>query len=112
MYRCSVNGVGATIWRGTLFDECLDGAITLLHSRFSLSNGSSTSTTRICGNFGFIEGQAVGTVNNTIFISRLTFTVNERMEGRSVECVYDDGSDLESIIGTSLVQLSTGVVKH
>ena len=105
MFRCNVVGLGVTIWQGTLFDLCIDGTILLRHTEFS--DGFETGITRMCGTNGEINGRGIGVMGN-VFTSQLTVNVSDDMQGKTVECVHNSGSNITTV-GASQILLTTGI---
>ena len=104
--ECTVVGGGSTVWRGTAFDHtCRSDGIVLRHSQFE------SGVKGFCNN-GMITGRNVNRTfddPNSTYISQLTIqlplrndTNNTLEEGKTVECIYDDGHH-EMIIGTYMV---------
>ena len=96
--ECTVVGNGSTDWRGSSFDCPTSGnVIILLHSRFQSGHGSSGS----CNN-GRIIGRIINTTSDgdgIKYISQLIIQLDENstLDGRTVECVHDNGLYLKVI---------------
>ena len=85
--ECTVSGGIGTVFHGDIFDcSRTSDEMVLLHSRFSLTGGASSS----CNN-GAIQGQSVGIVNSTVYISRLHIDVRNKFINRRIYCSRDDG---------------------
>lgn len=96
---CTVLGnVGATIWRGSAI-ECpeTDELIFLHLIRFTATRGC---------NGGTIIGRGVE-VNDMCHISQLNITLDSSMDGKNIECFYDNGSFVK-LIGNSSVAITSG----
>ena len=106
---CTVVGGANTIWRGTAFDHtCSTGRyneIVLRHSQFE-----SGEVKGVCNN-GMITGHSLNRTfdgSNSTFTSQLTIQLpllnatNNTLEGKTVECVHDDGHR-EMLIGTHMI---------
>ena len=88
---------GSTVWEGSALNcESTGDEIILLHTRFSAEGPLAYGT---C-NDGAVEGQSVK-VEDGAYMSRLVVNVRSEMIGRSIECVYDDGST------TNLIDMAT-----
>ena len=96
--ECTVSGTsfGTTIWRGDFFD-CNNGII-LLHNKDRF-----TAEKRHC-NGGAISGQGLA-INGSCYTSQLNIAMNDSINGRSVECLYNFD---EEIIVDSLIINTTG----
>ena len=97
VYECTVEGEGATVWRGTAFGcPATNNEIVLYHR---------TNFTEECNN-GMIVGHVIRTVNNH-HTSQLTVRVSPEMNGRSIVCAHDN--DIGTItIGSSMVTITVG----
>ena len=105
-FECRVVGDGATIWKGTAF-ECAstDNEIVFLHAH------SSSSSSLQC-NDGAIQGRItdINTTSNT-YTSQLSVAVSNELEGRSINCIHDSGSDGSiNVIGSALLMITTGII--
>lgn len=101
-YKCSVVGDGYTVWRGSAFDCNNSGnEIILLHSNYA------SGTVRTC-NDGQVVGRSLG-VTNRCYNSQLNVNVTMKLEGKTVECVYESGTSTE-LIGFSM--LITGKINN
>ena len=81
-----------------------DNEIVLLHAH------SSSSSPLQC-NDGAIQGRItdINTANNT-YTSQLSVTVNSDLEGRSISCIHDSGSDGSiNVIGSTPLTITTGI---
>ena len=102
IFECTVYGglEGSTVWQGSALN-CMDRdhAINLLHRRFE-----DEGTVMECNN-GAIIGQSEGTKNcsdqhdHCLYISQLEVMVEQGMIGRSIDCVYDNGTNIFPPIG-------------
>ena len=100
-YQCSVVGGGTTVWQGTAF-QCsgLNSFILLRHSKFNASEKAYGE----CNN-GAIVARAIGVLDN-YYTSQLNVTLSPEMNNRTVECVYDNGT--ETIVGSAVLAFTTG----
>ena len=97
IFECTISGeVGATVWSGNAID-CQ--VITLLHLRRFLE-------TRGCSN-GATSARGVK-IEENCYTSILNLTVYPDTVGKSVECIYNNGTDI-SLIGNSSVTLTSGM---
>ena len=100
-YECTVNGSGATIWKGTAFDCSLtNNEIAIFHSINYTSERS-----KACNN-GAIIGSAVRAENHS-YTSQLTVHVSDELNGTTVVCVHDDGRD-STEIGSAILSITAG----
>ena len=103
IYQCSIVGAGTTVWQGTAF-QCsgLNRHISLRHSKFNTSEKPFGE----CNN-GAITARAIGVVDNN-YTSQLNVTVSPELNNKTVECVYDNGT--EEIVGSDILSLTTGIL--
>ena len=102
VFVCSVNGGGATVWRGSIFN-CNGNQIILRHSMFG--NG----VRRIC-NDGNIVTYDIDVTNNT-YSSQLNVTVSPEMHNETVECIHDTQNATSVLVGAYTLILATGIHK-
>ena len=100
VFECTVAGGGATIWQGTALDECAGGRIILRHSQFE--SGHNISQT--CGASGPVVGRAVSVMNDS-YTSQLTINVSQHLNGSTIECASDNGTQF----GSRQILLTTGM---
>ena len=84
VFRCTVDGGVATVWRGSALENCTDGSIILRHSQFRdvyIINES-------CGTSGFIIGKAISAENGS-YTSHLTVFANQELNGSIIVCATD-----------------------
>jgi hypothetical protein len=96
--ECNIIGAGSTVLK--LQGNCYPSEITLLHSRYNFSSG--TSGTTVCNN-GAIE--LVGwslRVEDNCFTSQLQISFNDNFAENLVSCIYDDGI-AEMVVGNYLI---------
>ena len=107
MFQCTVSGPGLTLWKGTYFDTCPNGRITIRHSQF---NGGLETVVgnQTCGTGGSVFWRAIKLMNDS-FISELTISVSDDVEGHTVECAHSDGTNVLSV-GTIQLVLTSGKV--
>ena len=100
MFECTVsNGSGGTtVWQGSAFD-CARNGILLRHSQFE-----SQMAIGVCNN-GAITGRGVRSLDNA-FTSQLNVSITASLQGKTVECVYDNGT--ATTIGRSSIVITTG----
>lgn len=96
-YECSVVGALFTVWRGTVISGC---EITLFHSEF----GIPRATSAVCNN-GAVVGYNIG-VENNCYTSNLDVLVSSGLNGRTVECIMDDGVT-NTLIDTATLSITT-----
>jgi hypothetical protein len=96
-----VSGNGATIWKGTAFDcSSINNEFTIFHSTNDISE-----MPKYCSN-GAIIGRAVGTKNDS-YTSQITIQVSDEFNGKTVDCVHDDGTNFTEI-GSAILNITTG----
>lgn len=99
IFECTISGkFGATVWSGNAI-ECHE--ITFLHLRRFLG-------TRGCSNGG-TSARGIR-IDENCYTSILNLTVYPDTAGKSVECIYNNGTDT-SLIGNSSVTLTSGIIK-
>ena len=76
--------------------------ITLLHSCFSLSGGTSGE----CNDGAFV-GQSLR-VEDNYYTSRLNVTITPDMTGRSITCIHDNGTTTD-IISRQTITTTVGI---
>ena len=101
-YNCTVSGSGATIWKGTEFDCSSNNEIIILHS---INYTSERPKTR---NNGAIIGRAIGAENDS-YTSQLTVQISDELNGTTIVCVHDNGTDSVEI-GSAILSVTTGTV--
>ena len=104
-YECTIISMpyGGTIFRGnpSSFYDCIGDSndpteIVLHHSQF---NDSIQST---CNN-GTVVGQSLSNDDNTYYKSQLNITVASELIGDTIECVHDNGTHNDIVIGQSKI---------
>ena len=116
--ECTVVGLGSTVWSGTAFDCPGQGNEILLHH----SQFESGRAVGECNN-----GMIIGRFHNRTFdglnskyTSQLTIQLpslnatNNTLEGKTVECIYDNGTmgtviDTHTITYTSKINLINSI---
>ena len=102
--ECSIFGGGATIWQGTLFNQCQNHEnIVLRHSQFNNITGTAINYT--CDGNISISAHAVD-VNESTYTSRLTVVFSEDLSGTTVECANQS----KSIIGSYETLNAAGLI--
>lgn len=99
--ECTISGGfgGSTVWQGSAFD-CPRCEILLRHSQFELGTAVGEC------NDGAITGYGRQTVDNHSYTSQLNVTFTRSLNGKTVECVYDNGTT--NVIGRSSIDMTTG----
>jgi hypothetical protein len=82
---------GITVWQGSVFN-CVNHEINLFHNQYETIEGAH-------GECGGISGQSVRTTvttndNNstTYYTSQLTVPTSSGTEGKTIQCLYDNGA--------------------
>jgi hypothetical protein len=103
-YTCTVDGGVITVWGGTAFN-CIGNVILLRHENFPNAIGE-------CNN-GAIRGYSIENVDNIFFTSRLDVRLSADLQGRTISCSVDDGTDMIPV-GTKTLIVTTplGMSKH
>ena len=104
-YKCTVmsGSYGATIFRGnpSSFYDCTgdsnDHTEIVLHHALLNFNDFSTST---CNN-GTVIGQSLSNDNSTYYTSQLNITITSELIGDTIECIHDNGTHSDIVIGRS-----------
>ena len=97
---CTVAGIGTTVWTVGQ-QQC---SIGLEHSQFVIGG-----VTRSCGDTigaPSVIGRSLS-VFDDCYISQLTIMVTSDLNGMSVSCEYDNGTDVD-YIGNYLITLTSG----
>ena len=100
-FVCSVSGGAATVWKGSIFTECLETSeteIILSHRRFE------DGVTKTC-NDGAIVAYSTEVTNNS-YSSQLNVTISPEMHNGTIECI-EDGLNVTSVGACTLI-LPTG----
>ena len=98
-FECTIDGDAGTYWRGTALEECYQSRILIRHSQFH--SGGHTKR-RSCGASGTVIVHTISVMNKS-FTTQLTITVNQQLNGMTVECESDKGS----VIGRTQISLKT-----
>ena len=107
MFQCSVIGEGNTVYEGSAFDcHSSRNEITLLHSRFS----SNSATSKVCNN-GDIVGKSLR-VEDDCYTSQLSVKVSSNLIGKTVKCLYDNGSATETVGMYSIAVINGNGLEH
>ena len=106
-YECTVFGErgGTTVWQGSDVFNCTSREISLFHSDYETIEGAY-------GKCGEIVGQSVKTVTDDVtpsmgYVLQLTVTIRPNIIGKSIECLYDDGTTFKKM-GCSMINATTG----
>ena len=97
-FTCTAIGGEATLWSGPAFPS--NCSITLNHSRFSESGGTSG----LCSSQGIV-GSSIEKINNC-YTSQLSVPVNSDSINTTVECAVIHNSTTTSLIGTKVIATS------
>ena len=101
-YQCTVFGGAATVWRGTAFDcSFINNEIVILHDINYTSQNPQT-----CNN-GAIIGHVVR-AENDCYTSQITVQVSNELNGTTVVCAHDNGTDSIEI-GSAILDITTGM---
>ena len=98
--ECTITGGRATVWKGTIFDDCQNDEIVLRHSQFT----SGIEIHALCGARGPVVGRSVSIANGS-FTSQLLVNISEDLLGRTIECANESGQ----IIGSKQISSISGV---
>ena len=98
-----MTGPGATVWKGSAFD-CPFGRIILRHTQFA-----SGGAIGLCNN-GDVVGRGVLQQNNC-FTSQLNITLRSNLNGRSIECVYENVENV-TLVGRRVINVTSGNFYH
>ena len=88
--ECTITGGAATIWQGTIFDDCQYDKITLRHSQFT----SGIVIQESCGARGPVVVRSVSVANGS-FTSQLLVNISEDLFG-TIECANESGQTIGS----------------
>ena len=102
-YECTVFGSGATIWKGTAFDcSETNNELTIFHS---ININSTSERPKTCNN-GAITVHAIGADNDS-YTSRITVQISDELNGTTVVCAHDNGTDTIEV-GSAVLSIITG----
>ena len=106
IFSCRINGSGATIWKGSIFNcPGKRNEITLRHSVF---NNRISEATGSC-NDGNIVAYNIDVTNN-IYTSQLNVIISPEMHNETVDCVQYKVNSTSVSIGTYTLNLNiTGI---
>ena len=102
-YQCSVTGGELTVWSGSVIGVGCE--IILFHNQYESPNGASGE----CNN-GAVTGRSIEVVNNS-YTSQLTIRVTANLNGRTIECLVDDGI-VETTINSSTLFVTKGTAAN
>ena len=97
--ECTITGGAATVWQGTIFNDCQNDKITLHHSEFT----SGIVIQELCGTRVPIVGRS-GLVAGDSYTSQLLVNISEDLLGRTIECANRSGQ----IIGSKQIGRPSG----
>ena len=106
--ECTVVGGGVTLWRGSAFDcTSKQNSIALRHSQFE-----NRTVMEMC-NDGAVIGHSIGKTSVGLdfeFTSQLIIRldVDATLDGRTVECAYDNNTD-DILIGSHIIVYTRGI---
>ena len=105
-YECSVIGGESTVFRGSALN-CTNSEIILLHSRFSpsASDDSDATVNATANSIVCNEGEIVArgiTVENGTYTSQLCIAFYNKLNGKSVSCIIDNGTTEISVGSVTL----------
>ena len=111
-YECTVMGDlgGQSVWRGSLFDNyCTSLEISLFHSNFDSTDGSSGECGEIMGRSVRVNITETGRNNNSIgyFVSQISVPVSSNTAGKNIKCEYDNGDTILPV-GNMMIPAETG----
>ena len=103
--ECTITGGAATVWQGTIFDDCQNDKITLRHSQFT----SGIVIQESCGARGPVVVRSISVANGS-FTSQLLVNISEDQLGRTIECANESGQ----IIGSKQIDIPSGkkIIMH
>ena len=101
MYECTAVGGGFTLWNGSAFHCTLSG-----NEIFIPHGNNFNHVTKTC-NGGAIVGQSIRMKNN-VYTSRLIVNTTSELNGTTVECSQDSRSSSVTLIGKSVIRMTTG----
>ena len=106
IYKCTANGPGFTIWRGSAFNcPAVNSEIFLRHSLYDIPPGSSGRC-----NSGAVSGSSQPTSGGANYTSQLiiNLTAAPSVVGRTVECMYRNPDGVETVLGSETVTILNG----
>ena len=109
-YQCTVCGGAATVWTGSLFQDCPGGNIVLRHMRFYHEDGSELLGGCNNGALTAKSIEVITTNSTSCFVSQLSISANIStfIENSTIECVHNNGTS-EIVIDMVSVTFTTGI---
>lgn len=101
-YTCTAVGGIATVWRGSAFRDCPNNMIILRHSSFMRDEGAFG----VC-NDGRVIGHDLNVTGNN-YISQLQVVYSADLEGRTVECAFDNRTAV-NVLGTLHISMTSSM---
>ena len=102
MYECTVVGNGVTVWKGIAFADCssIKNELIIFHST------SDTIEMSECCNNGAIVGCDIRAENGS-YTSQITIRVSDELNGTTVVCAHDNGTNTIEI-GSAILNITAG----
>jgi hypothetical protein len=103
---------GITVWKGDVIN-CTGQEISLFHDRYATIDSEGAH-----GECGGISGWSVrnttittnGDNSTTYYTSRLTVPISSDTEGKTVECIHDNGEAFTSV-GKATINFTISTIK-
>ena len=105
-YKCTADGPGFTIWRGSAFNcPAVNSEIFLRHSLYDTQSGSFGR----CNN-GAIVGSSLPSSGGANYTSQLivNLTAASAVIGRTIECIYRNPEGVETLIDLDTINILNG----
>ena len=93
---------GFTVWRGSAL-HCIGNEITLRHRRFTSGEGAQGEC-----NSGSVLGRSLRLEPGSLYVSQLSIRNSSEVVGGSIECVLFDSNVTDRLIGSAVVNTTTG----
>ena len=102
LYECAIVGsaIQYTVWKGSALHCNSDSEVSLRHGQF-IESGYANAT---C-NGGDVFARVVN-ITDSCYISQLIVNISLSMNGKSVECAFDNGA-IEETVDSMIISLRT-----
>lgn len=104
-YECTVYEGSLTVWEGTALSGCNGGEIIIHHGDF----GTPKARGSCIRNSGEVTWKDLRMQNGS-YTSQLNITFDSRLQGSTVNCSVDDGTN-HYLVGRDSLRKSEGMIK-
>ena len=105
LYECTIVGSALqyTVWKGGVLAMDCNSEVSLRHGQF-IESGYTNAT---C-NGGDVFARIVN-ITESCYISQLIVNTSLSLNGKSVECAFDNGA-IEETVNSMVIRLTTGAI--